>query len=270
MALKNRSIALGLLIPLSLLSIIIHPTSATKQNSDTGELLLVANGEDFVRQGFTSKDGWQIEFDHVYVTLAEVTAYQTNPPFDPATDEAMKPIVTVVLTESPQTVDLAEGDTDAKPILVSQVKDAPAGNYNAIAWQVVPSTEGKTILLQGKATKGGETINFNLGITQALKYTCGEFVGDDRKGILEPGAQAELETTFHFDHIFGSAEVPQDDPLNTDALGFEPLAALAQNGQLQADSESLAQQMSPEDYQRLAEAIANLGHVGEGHCRRSH
>ena len=29
------------------------------------ETALVANGEDFVRQGFVSKDGWRISFDHV-------------------------------------------------------------------------------------------------------------------------------------------------------------------------------------------------------------
>jgi len=31
----------------------------------TGTLQFVANGEDFIRQGFTSKDGWNISFDEV-------------------------------------------------------------------------------------------------------------------------------------------------------------------------------------------------------------
>ena len=43
-----------------------------------GKLQLNANGEDFVRQGFISKDGWSINFDHVYITLADVTACQTE------------------------------------------------------------------------------------------------------------------------------------------------------------------------------------------------
>ena len=43
-----------------------------------GTLQINANGEDFVRQGFVSKDGWSITFDHVYITLADITAYQTD------------------------------------------------------------------------------------------------------------------------------------------------------------------------------------------------
>ena len=38
---------------------------------ETGRLQFVANGEDFVRQGFVSKDGWAIGFDHVYINLAD-------------------------------------------------------------------------------------------------------------------------------------------------------------------------------------------------------
>ena len=49
----------------------------------TGTLQFYANGEDFVRQGFVSKDGWAITFDHVYITLADITAYQSDPPYDP-------------------------------------------------------------------------------------------------------------------------------------------------------------------------------------------
>lgn len=264
---RTTQITLGLLIPLSLMGVITKPIQAQKQNSDTGQLSLVANGEDFVRQGFTSKDGWEIEFDHVYVTLDQVSAYQTEPPFDPTTEAELKPMVTVVLVESPTTVDLALGNSDEPPIQVTQVEEAPTGHYNALSWQVVPSVEGSTIRLQGKATKAGETVNFDININQPLEYSCGDFVGDERKGILQANAQAELETTFHFDHIFGDAETPADDPLNVDALGFEPLAALAQNGQLQVDSATLAAQMNPEDYQTFEKAIANLGHVGEGHCR---
>jgi len=43
-----------------------------------GNLVLVANGEDFVRQGFLTKDGWKIEFDRLEVSVSEVIAYNTN------------------------------------------------------------------------------------------------------------------------------------------------------------------------------------------------
>ncbi|MEO1288023.1 MAG: DUF4382 domain-containing protein, partial [Chloroflexota bacterium] len=53
----------------------------------TGTLEFHANGEDFVREGFVSKDGWIINFDHVWVSLSNVRAHQTNPPYDPFAGE---------------------------------------------------------------------------------------------------------------------------------------------------------------------------------------
>ncbi|WP_353736712.1 hypothetical protein [Moorena sp. SIO2C4] len=41
------------------------PKSETKPTAGNGKLQFRANGEDFVRQGFVSKDRWQISFDRV-------------------------------------------------------------------------------------------------------------------------------------------------------------------------------------------------------------
>ncbi len=256
-------LGVGVIASLLSLTTITPSSSLVKQATENGQITLIAEGEDFVRKGFTTKDNWQIKFDHVFVTLAEIKAYQTEPPFDPTTDAPLKPVVTVVLLDKPQTVDLAKEDED---IVVSQIQ-APPGHYNALSWKVTPSSEGATLVLQGTATKDGETINFNIAIAQPLEYTCGDYVGDERKGILVSGGETKLETTFHFDHVFGDAKTPADDPLNTDALGFGPLAALAVNGELNVDSATLEAQLSAQDYQTLTQAIANFGHVGEGHCR---
>jgi hypothetical protein len=256
-------VSVGLIASLASVATVSNAQSSPKQNTDQGKLYLVAEGEDFVREGFLTKDNWQIEFDHVYVSLTEVKAYQTQPPFDPTSDAPLDPMVTVVLLDKAQIVDLAQGE---ETIVVNQV-EAPSGQYNALSWNLTPSEEGATILLQGKATRDGETINFNIAIAQPIEYTCGEYVGDERKGILQPGGEAELETTFHFDHVFGYGELPPDDNVNTTALGFDPLAALAQNGELNVDWATLEAQLSPEDYQTLTSAIAGLGHAGEGHCR---
>jgi len=80
--------------------------------------------------------------------------------------------------------------------------------------------------MQGTATKDGESLPFTIGISEALSFTCGDFVGDARKGILDDGAMADIESTFHFDHLFGDAGAPMDDAINTGALGFDPLAAM--------------------------------------------
>ena len=72
--------------------------------------------------------------------------------------------------------------------------------------------------------------------------------------------------TFHLDHIFGDADVPADDSLNTLAPGFEPFAALAEQGRVETDLGALAPALAPGDYQLLVDTLPTLGHTGEGHC----
>lgn len=235
----------------------------------TGTLQFLANGEDFVREGFVSKDGWTIEFDHVYVYLAEVTAYQTDPPYDPHLTATIDGDVEVSLPGS-YTVDLAEGDENADPILVGEVEKAAAGHYNAVSWQMeqAPSgpAEGYSLVIIGVAEKDSQTIDFTISIEEDYAYACGEYVGDERKGIVEAGDTADVEMTFHFDHIFGDFDAGADDHVNVGATGFDPFAELADNGQVDEDLASLEAKLSVEDYDLLTDTLPTLGHVGEGHC----
>jgi len=246
--------------------------SAAVTADGSGTLEIRANGEDFVRQGFVSKDGWEIEFDHLYVTLAEVTASQSEPPFEPGKGELVAQ-QQVKLAE-PITVDLAEGDETAAPILVGEVAPAPAGRYNALAWELTPATDGPSagypLMLIGSATKADAAdatpIAFQISLNEPIAYSCGDFVGDARKGILTADETTDIEATFHFDHLFGDGEAPADDDINTGALGFEPIAQLAEDGVVNVNSEQLEQSLSAEDYQTLQAVMPGLGHVGEGHC----
>lgn len=217
----------------------------------TGTLQFYANGEDFVRQGFVSKDGWSIQFDHVYITLSDISAYQTDPPYDPESGADIDGEVAVGLHEM-YTVDLAKGGEDAPPILVDEVPDAPTGHYNAISWNMARAESGPraghSLVMVGAAQKDGQAVDFTIEIDEECEYNCGEYVGDERKGILEEGGTAELEMTFHFDHIFGDAELPASDPLNAGAVGFGPFAEGA------------------EGHEVIDMAAMHLGHVGEGHC----
>ncbi|MEM6433260.1 MAG: DUF4382 domain-containing protein [Cyanobacteria bacterium P01_D01_bin.115] len=245
--------------------------TAPSDNQAAGQLTIRANGEDFVRQGFVTKDDWQVTFDHVYVTLAEVTAYQSDPPFDAEAGGKPQATETISVGE-PTTVDLAEGGDDAEPVLITTV-DAPAGRYNALSWQMQPAAAGpaagQTIWLEGTAAKADETIAFIVKLDPTLQFVCGDFVGDNRKGILEAADQADLEATFHFDHLFGDGETAPDDDINTGALGFEPLAAIATDGSLEVDMAGLEAQLAPEDYATLINILPSLGHVGEGHCEET-
>ncbi len=235
--------------------------------SGVGTLEFRANGEDFVRQGFVTKDGWAISFDHVYVTLANVTAHQTNPPFDALSDTPLDAQVSVSL-EGVHTVDLAEGDEHAEPILIGTAS-ASAGRYNALSWDMVKATagpaQGAAVMLVGTASRDGTELPFTIRLEQESSETCGDFIGDERKGVLEDGGIAQLEATFHFDHLFGDGEAAPDDEINTGALGFEPFARLATNGSVDVDVAAIQAGFSAEERALLDEM--HLPHVGEGHCR---
>ncbi len=248
-------------------------SQATAADSDKSSLSLVANGEDFVRQGFTSKDDWEINFDHLYVNISDAVAYSTQSTFEPQKGDTKSSIdyqEKAALVDGVKIIDLAEGGIDAEPILVSQTK-VPTGFYNALSWKLNTAKSdsaiaGNTIALVGQATKDGETIEFNLGFDRPTEYICGEFIGDERQGIVTEDTPGQVEATFHFDHIFGDGDTPPEEAINQDALGFEPIAKLASNGKVNLNETELSQKLSPEDYEKLTQAIAGLGHVGEGHC----
>lgn len=239
-------------------------TTAVTPGEGSGTLTVHAEGEDYAREGITSKEGWNLTFDHLYVHLSDVTAYQTDPPYQ-ADGPEIPATKSLILVES-TTVDLAEGDG---PIFLGEA-EAESGHYNALSWTMPPApdgpAEGYVMLLKGTAERDGETIEFSIAFDQPLAFACGEFVGDERKGILDDGATADLEATFHIDHLFGNGERPADSQLNQEALGFEPIAALAENGTVEVTSETLMAQLSPEDREKLTQILPALGHVGEGHC----
>ena len=244
-------------------------TTVETQQETTGDLVFAANGEDFVRAGFISSDGWHITFRHVYVTITDVAAYQTNPPYDPHTGEEIIGDVQVGLP-GVFTIDLAEGDENAEPVIVGALEDVPAGHYNALSWSMVPAVEGPSqgysIFIDAQAAKAEESFNVLLGFENGYRYTAGEFVGDTRKGFVTPEAAGDLEMTFHFDHIFGDIEQPADCDLNMMAIGFNPFAELMQEGTVSEDLASLSENLSEETFTKLQEALPTLGHTGEGHC----
>ena len=109
-------------------------------SAEEGTLQIRANGEDFVRQGFASKDGWQLDFEHIFVNFADITAYQSDPPFDPDVGEEPQANI-AMLIEGVVTVDLAEGDQNAEPVTLVELQ-VPAGRYNALSWSMVQTESG--------------------------------------------------------------------------------------------------------------------------------
>ncbi len=248
-------------------ALVLIPVSA--QESPVSPLDFRANGEDFIRQGFVSKDGWSLQFDHVIVALSHIRAFQTNPPFDPFSGELTRSAVMVGLPGQ-HVIDLAEGDETAVPLLIGTVSDAPIGYYNAVSFELSPALDGEyagyALVIDGTAARDGQTIDFMIRIDTISTYDCGAYIGDERKGILQEGAPGEVELTFHLDHVFGDAGTPLEDSLNTLAPGFDMFAALASNGALDVSLADLEAGLSAADYQLLVEILPTLGHTGEGHC----
>lgn len=216
-----------------------------------GTLAFFANGEDLATQGFLepkrTKDGWTLRFDHVFVTLAEIAAHQAEPPYDAREGGPIEAVATVGL-DGIRTLDLVQGDADDR-LLVAAVA-APEGHFNAISWRMAPAADGPhagyAIVFVGTAERDGATVPFVLRSGETRAYRCGEYVGDERKGFVVAGSAADVELTFHLDHVFGRADRPADDPTNVAALGFDPFA-------------------SGGDHQILLEGL-HIGHAGEGHC----
>jgi hypothetical protein len=252
-----------------------------------GTLEFWANGEDFIRGGFVSKDGWELSFEHVYVTLADITAYQTDPPFDPEGNADLLARALVSLS-GPITVDLITAPPAERALLGSL--EAPPGHYNALGWRLVPALEGPakgySLWIEGQARptkEGAGEMPFVLKFSPEVAFTCGEYVGEERKGFVRVGQVADLEVTFHFDHLFGDGSLPPNDSLNQAALGFAPLVKLDPVSLEQRLAASAArstgggsdllevdwgdlQEGSPAAKAAL-ELLHHLGHVGEGHCR---
>jgi len=61
--------------------------------------MLVANGESFVRNGFVTKDAWEIEFNKLTVSVGNVIAYQTETGFDPDQNQIIGSKLAIPLTK---------------------------------------------------------------------------------------------------------------------------------------------------------------------------
>ena len=219
-----------------------------------GTLQFFANGEELITEGFVSpkltRDGWALTFTHAFVSVSDITAYQADPPYDARSGETVPASHTVAL-DGNHIVDLAAGSPESPPVFVGEKKGVPAGHYNAISWEMTRDEKGLlsgyTMLLIGQAEKDGQLVDFRIRTAEEATYTCGEFVGDERKGFLSEGGIADLELTFHFDHIFGRADKDPDDPMNTEAVGFEPFADGTGMHDIRLEG-------------------MHIGHAGEGHC----
>ncbi len=218
-----------------------------------GTLVFTANGEDFVRRGFTDKQGWKITFDKLLVNITDPTAYG-----EPGE----------VVLKGAHIVDLAAGDENAEPITVAELGKIAPGNYQSLKFKINRMADGEfkgsSIVMIGTAVKDGKTVPFTIRLDEEMDYDGREgYVGDEIKGLVTAGKTSDVEMTFHFDHVFGDAEAPDDDHINTGSVGFDFFNAFAKDGKVDVSQADLK---DAKNYNTLVKALWTLGHLGEGHC----
>ncbi len=218
-------------------------------SSTKGELTIIANGEGFVKDGFTDKGNWEISFDNVYVNLSNIEAYS---------DENK------VSIKDSHFIDL-------KKVGKVVTKSVNVDNYQGLKFSLKKAKNADykdyTIVMIGKAKKGIQSINFEIKLNEEIRWNCPDgYVGDEIKGIVEKDKPGNVEMTFHFDHIFGDIEADIDDHINTGSVGFDYFLPFAKDGKLSVDQDTLKNKTDKDTYNKFVESLKTLGHVGEGHC----
>ncbi|MBF0235943.1 MAG: hypothetical protein HQK65_23355 [Desulfamplus sp.] len=261
--------------------------------SETGTLHLKANGEQFVQNGFTSKDGWAIQFSHVYITIANPTAFQVQdgitqlekPRFHAGHSHAgLAAGGEHQVSLGEHLIDLKKGDShDNNKVLLKSFSSVKIGNYNRLAWSMVNTSSSSSLLtglstadaiqamgncvtLMGNASKSGNIIDFKIAFDEEVYYQTTE--ANEAEGIVAPGGEGTAEMTFHFDHIFGDLTTPLDEGVNPDALGFQPFADLDTNtdGKIEVNLNTCYSSMSATHVNSLLKDYYTLGHSGESHA----
>ena len=221
-------------------------------------LVFMANGEDFVRKGFTDREGWGIDFTELYVNINEPEAYL-------AAGSGLARLA------GSYWVDLAAGDSNAAPIELGHVSGLAPGNYQSLRFSLKRNESGNyagfTIVMKGTARRDDESYDFVIKLDEEMDFDGREgYVGDTIKGMVKPGDTADVEMTFHFDHIFGDSEAEAGDHINTGSVGFDFFRSFAEGRQVIVEQNEMR---GADGYNTLVHAIWTLGHLGEGHCEVS-
>ena len=251
----------AIILLLLLLIISIISCSKTKSNENTSTkgtdtIIFTANGEDFVRQGFTDKNGWKITFNYLYINITEPTAYMP----DLSNKTAVLPGIHLT--------DLAAGNENAEPLIIGRLKNIPYGNYQSLKFSIKRCDSGKytdySIIMIGTAERESEIVDFIIKLDEEMDFDGREgFVGNEIKGLLQKDNSTTVEMTFHFDHIFGDAEAGESDHINTGSVGFDYFYEFMKNGKVEVTQKVLK---NTEEYEKLIHSLWTLGHLGEGHC----
>jgi hypothetical protein len=199
--------------------------------------------DELLQQGFTSKDFWQIRFEHLYIT------------FD----------------GKGRTIDLSDGDEPLGTILSqwqgneakgNQEGDAAKAKSGQLSGRIIKATSGPSqgygIYFQGKAYRESNRVSFTLKFEQDFRVKC------SAPGAAKSKSDAAL--SLRLENLFGDARLPAEGKVNQAALGFDPLAELAEKETLVIDMATLRQRLSPESFANLEKQLGQLIYLGNQPC----
>jgi hypothetical protein len=220
----------------------VNPSSNPSPSDDvtlTESLYL----DELLQQGFTSKDFWQIRFEHLYIT------------FD----------------GKGRTIDLSDGDEPLGTILsqwqgnetsTNQEGNATKAKSGQLSGRIIKATSGPSqgygIYFQGKAYRESNRVSFTLKFEQDFRVKC------SAPGAAKSKSDAAL--SLRLENLFGDARLPATGNVNQTALGFDPLAELAEKETLVIDMATLRQRLSPESFATLEKQLGQLIYLGDQSC----
>lgn len=254
----------------SLLGSLLFLGACDGEPAGDGTLRVTIYGEEFIEEGIPADafvDGWAVVFDRFIIAVDDIDADGEPLPGQHVFDlvqasggaghdvgSLMLPAGTV--EELSYRIAPAGSDAVAATATDTDVADMQAGGFS--------------LIVEGTATRGEESIALQWGFTTSTRYSPCE-----TKQPLTAGGEARSQITIHADHLFYDdleSSVP-DVAFDLIATADADANGTATNGELHAvdiTTQSRYQVGSRDiaDLHGFIEAqTATLGHIdGEGHC----
>lgn len=251
------------MIPLALL------LGACAEDPEQASLRLAAYGEPFIEDRIPAEevvDGWEIDFDRFLIAISEVEADEL--PLDGAF------VVDLARASDGQghelgTVTVPAEDTPSIAFRVAPVAAAtPVAATDADVAALVDA--GASLLVEGQATRGDQTVRFSWPFTTDTRY-----VDCESTAVLVGGGSVTSELTIHADHLFYD-DLDSEEPnvafdlvaaADTDADGEVTPAELRALDITTQTRYQVGSRDITELWSFIAAQTTTVGHIdGEGHC----
>ena len=192
--------------------------------------------DELLQQGFTSKDFWQIRFEHLYIT------------FD----------------GKGRTIDLSDGDEPLSAILSqwqgneANIKGA-SDQTSQLSGRIMKATSGPSqgygIYFQGKAYRENSQVAFTIKFEQEFLVKCPFQSNSQSTSQNTSKSKTDVALSLRLENLFGDARLPADGRVNRVALGFDAFAELAEKDSLVIDMATLKQRLAPEAFNTLEKQL---------------